>query len=195
MPRTHYHRKRPGHRAWITDLWRVLHPFLAPSSPGAARGDTAGLHGLSPEQADELRAILAELGEEFRIGLNVAQLPEAPPDFFMAGAEMPASRIGMPSPRLRYFLKPRGRLRKGATHPLRPQQAEVDNWMLGRAGVAFARGDPALKEPSVVAECMVATHASRAQARVGFSRLPQVLRRQRGQHDRWVPHHAPEPEA
>lgn len=197
MPRTRYYRKRPGHRAYIVSLWRALRPFVQPASGTAARTDTLGLQsdGLSPEQIDELRAILAALGEQLRIGLNMGELPEAPPDLFAIGAEMPASHFTGTSARLRHHLKPTGRPRKPPVHSLRPQQAEVDTWMLGRAGFASARGDPALKEASALSECMVAMNASRAQARVAFSRLPPVLRRQRGQHDRWMFHRAPDPDA
>jgi hypothetical protein len=187
MPRTVYHRKRPGYRAYIANLWQVLRPFLEP-----ARIDSSGLRsdGLSPEQIDELRPVFADLGQQLRIGLNVDRLPDAPPDFFALGAEMPASRFTRTSARLQHHLKPRGRPRKGAARPLRPQQGEVDEWMLGRAGFASARREPALKEALAVAECMVAMNASRVQARVAFSRLPPALRRQRGQHDRWATHRA-----
>jgi hypothetical protein len=197
MPRTRYYRKRPGHRAYIASLWQALRPFMEPASHDPARADRSGLQsdGLSSEQIDELRAILAELGEQFRVGLNASQLPETPPDFFALGAEMPASRFGTRSPRLRHHLEPRGRPRKAAAPSLRPHQVDVDTWMRGRAGFAFAQGEPSLKEAPIVAECMAAINASRAQARVAFSRLPRVLRRQRGQHDRWVTHRAPAPEA
>jgi hypothetical protein len=137
MPRTRYFRKRPTHSAWIASLWVALHPFLEPSSPDAARSDTSGLHGLSPSQVHELRGMLASLGEQFRIGLNVDQLPDTLPGFFAIGSEMPASRIGRPSPRLQHFLKRKGRPRKSSPRPLRPTQAGVDAWMLGRA--EFAR--------------------------------------------------------
>jgi hypothetical protein len=94
MPRRRYYRKRPGHRAYVASLWRALRPFLESS----ARVDTSALQsdGLSSEQIDELRAILAELGALSRIGLGVGQLPETPPDFFAIGAEMPASRFTRP---------------------------------------------------------------------------------------------------
>ena len=196
MPRTRYYRKRPGHRAYITSLWQTLRPFMEPASRDPARHGTSGLQsdGLSSEQIDELRAILAELGEQFRIGLNVGDLPEAPPDFFALGAEMPASRFTRTSTHLQHFLKPRGRPRKAVAHRPRPQQDEVDTWMVVRAGFASARGDPALKEAAAVRECIVAMNASRAQARVAFSRLPPALRRQRGQHDRWARRPAPDPD-
>jgi hypothetical protein len=196
MPRTVYHRKRHGYRAYIASLWQALRPFTQPASNDPARTDTSGLQsdGLTPEQIDEMRAILAELGEQFRIGLNVGELPEAPPDFFAIGAEMPASRFTRTSIRLQHHLKPRGRPRKAAVRPLRPQQVDVDRWMLGRAGFASARGEPALKEALAVRECMVAMNASRSQARVAFCHLPPALRRQRGQHDRWATHRAPDPD-
>ena len=192
MTRTRYYRKRPGHRAWIVSLWQALCRFMEPCS---LEPDIPGLRpaGLSSEQVDELHVILGELGEQFRIGLDVAQRPEEPPDFFAIGAEMPASRFGNPSPRLRQFLKPKGRPRKPFAAPLRPPQAEVDTWMRGRAAFAFEYGEPALKEATVVPECMVAINASRAQARVSFSRLPRELRRQRVQHDRWIAYRAPDP--
>jgi hypothetical protein len=195
MPRTRSYRKRPGYRAWIASLWLGLRSFMEPALRDAAPTDTSGLQrdGLSPEQIDDLRAILAELGDQFRAGLNVGALPEAPPDFFALGAEMPASRFTQ-SPRLQHFLKPKGRRRSAISRSIRPQQGDVDTWMLGRSGFAFARGEPALKEATAVAECMAGINASRAQARVAFSRLPPALRRQRGQHDRWVTHHASDPD-
>jgi hypothetical protein len=108
---------------------------------------------------------------------------------------MPASRFTRTSPRLQHHLRPRGRPRKVAARPLRPQQVDVDRWMLGRAGFASARGEPALKEALAVRECMEATNASRWQARVAFGHLPPALRRQRGQHDRWSTHRAPDQDA
>ena len=196
MPRTRSYRKRPGYRTWNASLWQALRPLMEPASHDPARIDTSGLQadGLSPEQIAELRSILADLGEQVRIGLNVGVVPETPADFFALGAEMPASRFTRQSPRLQHHLKPKGRPRKAAGRRLRPLQADVDTWMLGRAGFASARDEPALKEALAVAECMAAINASRAQARVAFSRLPPALRRQRGQHDRWVIHHAPGPD-
>src|SRR4051794_18823892 len=128
MPRTGYHRKRPGYRAYIASLWQALRPFMEPASYDPARIDTSGLQsdGLSPEQIGELCAILAELGEQVRFGLNAGELPAAPPDFFAIGAEMSASRFTRTSDRLRHHLTPRGRPRKAAARPLRPQQVEVD---------------------------------------------------------------------
>ena len=84
MPRVRYYRKRPGYRAYIASLWSALHPFIEPASPSAAPPDTSGLRGLSSEQIDELRGLLGELGEQFRIGLNVgatasSSLPDPPP--------------------------------------------------------------------------------------------------------------------
>ena len=195
MPRLRYHRKRPGYRSYIASLWLALRPFMEPTEGDRLRRDTSILQSdsLSPEQTDELRAILAELGDQFRVGLKLGELPEAPPDFFAIGAEMPASRFTRTSARLQHHLKPRGRPRKDAARRLRPQQVDVDIWMLGRVGVAAAQGDPALIEASAVSECMLAMNASRAQARVAFSRLPSALRRQRGQHDRWSTHRAPGP--
>ncbi len=196
MSRTRFYRKRSGYREWAADLWRALHPFMEPDSHDPARIDISGLQsdGLSPEQIDEARAILAELGEQVRIGLNVGELPEAPPDFFSIGAEMPASRFTRTSARLQHHLRPRGRSRTASARLLRPQQVDVDRWMLGRAGFATARGEPALKEAVAVRECMVAMNASRSQARVAFCHLPPALRRQRGQHDRWAVHRAPDPD-
>jgi hypothetical protein len=167
MPRTRYYRKRPGHRAYIASLWQTLHPFMEPASRDQGEPDVSGLRsdGLSPEQIGTLRGMLTELGDLFRAGLGDGPLPAAAPD----------SRNATASPRLR------------------PQQAAVDTWMLGRAAFAFDRGEPALKESSVVPECMATTNASRAQARVSFSRLPRELRRQRGQHDRWITYRALKP--
>ena len=196
MPRTRDYRKRPGHRAYISDLWRVLRTFLEPSSRDIPPGETSGLRsdGLSPAQVAELRVILAELGEQFRIGLGGGPLPDAPPDFFAIGAEMPASRFSG-SPRLRRHLKPKGGSRKTATRAVRPEQATVDTWILGRAAFTFALGGLTLKEALVVKECMASINATRIQARVAFSRLPLELRRQRGQHDRWLQHPTPDPGA
>jgi hypothetical protein len=155
--------------------------------PSATEPDLSGLRstGLSAEQIEAVRAMLAELGTEFRVGLAACELPAEPPDFFAIGSEMPAARFGHPSPRLRHYLKPKGRPTK-STVSFRPQQADVNTWMMGRAASAFAQHEPALKETTVVPECMAATKASRTQARVAFAVLPRELRRQRGQHDRWV---------
>ena len=160
---------------------------MEPASLGPGEPDVAGLRsdGLSAERIETLRGSLAELGDLFRAGLGGKPLPTSPPDFFAIGAEMPASRFSG-SPMLRHHLKPKGRPRKAAASPRRSQQQDVDTWMLGRATSAFEHGEPALKEGSVVPECMTAMNASRAQARVAFSRLPRELRRQRGQHDRWT---------
>jgi hypothetical protein len=194
MSRSRFYRKRPGYREWVADLWRALLPFMETASPDAPRSDTAGLTGLSSRQTAELRAILAELGEVFRIGLAVNRLPDAPPPFFATGAEIPVPRLGKPSPRLQGFLEPQGRRRKSEPRPLRPQQTVVDAWMLGRAELAFARGEPALKEAPTVAECMSRINASRQQGRVAYARLPLTLRRQRGENDRWRLHRAPAPD-
>ena len=183
MSRTRYYRKRPGYRAYIASLWQALHPFIDLGQPNVAglRAD-----GLSAEQIEILRALLAELGELLRTGLGVGSLPTNPPDFFAMGAEMPASHFGTASPRLRHYLQPRGRSRSRSRKPSsRPQQADVDTWMVGRARFAFEQDEP-LKGASVIPECMALTGASRVQARLAFSRLPRDLRRHRGQHDRWV---------
>jgi hypothetical protein len=194
MPRTRYQRKRPGHRAYIASLWQTLHRFMEPASWDQGEPDVSGLRsdGLSPEQIGTIRRMLTELGDLFRGGLGGGPLPANTPDFFAIGADMPAFHFSG-SPKLRHHLKPKGRSRKAAASRIRPQQVVVDTWMLGRAAFAFDQGEPALKESSVVPECMVATNASRAQARVSFSRLPRELRRQRGQHDRWITYRAPKP--
>ena len=194
MPRKRYYRKRPGYRAFIDDLWRTILPFMEPDLREPP--DLSGLQsdGLSSRHIEELQAILAEFGLLFRSGLNADRLPEVPPDFFALGAEMPAPRWGAPTPRLRRFLQPQGRVHKVASRPLRPSQQDVDAWMLARAQVAFARGEPTLKEASVVPECVATITASRMQARVAFSRLPRFLRRRRGQHDRWTTHPAADPD-
>jgi hypothetical protein len=195
MPRTSYYRKRPGYRAHIASLYSVVRPFMEPAPLDQGVPDVLGLRaeGLSAEQIGTARALLAELGDLIRAGLGVVSLPTAPPDFFALGAEMPSSRFSG-SPRLRYHLKPKGRPRKIVARQRRVDQADVDVWMRDRAVSAFSQGEPALKEASIVAECMAAIGASRDKARAAFSRLPLALRRQRGQHDRWVPHQAPDPD-
>jgi hypothetical protein len=196
MPRTRYPRKRLGYRNYVASLWQLLAPFMEPSSLDQGGPDVSGLRadGLSAEQIETLMGLLAELGDQFRAGLGIARLPSDPPDFFAIGALMPAWGFSGSS-RLRGHLKAKGRPRKIATRPLRPEQATVDTWMLGRAAVAFGQGELALKEASIVMECMAAVGASRTQARVAFSRVPREFRRQRGQHDRWAPHRALDPSA
>jgi hypothetical protein len=167
---------------------------MEPASLSLGEPDVAGLRsdGLSVEQIEMLRGMLAELGDLLRSGLGGGPLPTSPPDVFALGAEMPASRLSG-SLRLRHHIKPKGRPGKTAASPRRPQQQEVDTWMLGRATFAFEHGEPAVKEGAVVPECITAMKASRAQARVAFSRLPQDLRRQRGQHDRWMTYRTSDP--
>src|ERR1700677_2798235 len=102
MPRTRYYRKRPGHRAYIASLWQALHLFMEPATEATEESDQPGRRtdGVSDEQIASLRTMLAELGEAFRVGLGGRPLPDAPPDFFAVGAEIPASRFGEASPRL-----------------------------------------------------------------------------------------------
>jgi hypothetical protein len=112
-------------------------------------------------QIEALRALLLELGELFRAGLGGDSLPIIPPRFFAIGEEMPASRFSGSS-RLRRHLKPKGRPRKAGALPARPQQPDVDAWILGRATIAFELGERALTEASTVSECMTAIRSSRA---------------------------------
>lgn len=161
------------------------------ADPVAMR-DLAALRseGMSEEQLATLVDLFSEFGGLVAGSTPAATAPNkpsrSPPEFFELGAEMPAGRFNRASRLLQFHLRPKGRPRKPARGPRRPAQAEVDHWMLSHGEAAFGRDHRPPKETDAVTACMKAINASRVQARVAFTRLPLELRRQRGQHDRWV---------
>lgn len=196
MPRTKYYRKRSGFRSYISALWERIEPFTQGEAVVAADSlasrDLAALRseGMTDEQVATMFKLFTEFGAAVSASTpknnassNVSsRMPEA----FALGAEMPAGRFNRATSLFQAHLRPKGRPRKPARGPRRPAQADVNLWMLSHGEAALVRDGRAPKETMAVAACMAEINASRMQARVAFARLPLGLRRQRGQHDRWV---------
>jgi hypothetical protein len=128
MPRTKYHRKRPGYRDYVTELWRLLGPWMR-AGVTTSELDTSGLESsLPPEQIEKLHRHLQRYGDAVcEEGFGTDGLP---PPAFMLGAEMPASKF-IANERLDRHLAPKAHRAKPATEecPVPLEPAEIaDHW-------------------------------------------------------------------